>query len=298
MHSPRKRKAKPDTGSSNMWLVSPLPERVYATSAHPKWLRPSPTSLLCAGANIIGIYLAAVATQQMQATSMPVFIAAAALGFAHRLAVYAAIGWIWYAIDYCVAVDGVILCYLWQFSSGAIAADDEQAHAQLFVVSAGIGIFALQLKSKFLLHHPESATSWWIHVGVPLWLSLAMRNWAGFGGDASGLATTELITLFLKAYMKWWLGYFGLIILRNAVSLPLGLSEAPCLVDDFMGGPCPHFGLKCKFMVGHGLLALFGGVVASFAYSNLLVHQFWVALVTASSVYHGVAWMRSCATTK
>ena len=101
-HSPRNRKAKPDTGSAYMWLVSPLPEKVYATSAHPKWLRPRPTALLCAIVNMVGMYIAALATQQDQTASTSVFLFLAVLSFAHRLVVYAAIHWLWYVIDYCV----------------------------------------------------------------------------------------------------------------------------------------------------------------------------------------------------
>ena len=273
-----------------MWLVSPLPEKVYATSAHPKWLRPMPTALLCAAVNLVGMYIAAMATQQKQTESTSVFLVLAGLSFAHRLVVYAAIHWLWYVIDYCVIMCGIIFWHLWQFSNGETAADDEEATARLFVLSAGIGSFVLMLNTKLLLHHPECAASWWIHVGVPIWLSLAMRNWAGF--NSTGLLTTvDIIVIFLRSYLPWWLGYFGFIIIRP--SLPFALDKWPYLVGDYMGAN-PTFFHKFKFMAGHGIFALLGGVVGAFAYSNLLVHQLWVALGTASSAYHGLKFYRSC----
>jgi hypothetical protein len=291
-HSPRKRKSKPDTGSRHMWLVNPLPEKVYATYVHPKWLLITPSSVACAAVNMGAVCMAALATQKEQATSSTfIFLVLAICSFSHRMLVYAAIDWHWYVVDYCVIMDAAIAWQLWQLSSGAIAADDERAVAQLFVMAAGIGSFVLMLSTKFAIHHPECAASWWIHVGVPLWLSLAMRHWPGFAASGQ-LSGTEIFGLFVRGYLPWWCGYFCLIMFKPFI--PCWLAKSPCLITDYMGS-APSFRLQLKFMTGHALFAVFGGAVGSIAYNSLLLHWLWVGLTTASSVVYGLKFYRACA---
>ena len=56
-------------------------------------------------------------------------------------------------------------------------------------------------------------------------------------------------TTLARRYLPWWLSYFALVIVRDAIELPMSLSQSPCLVDDFMGGAKPPLRLKFKVRV-------------------------------------------------
>lgn len=272
-----------------MWLVSPKPEGVYVSTPHEKWTRVTPSSVACAVVNLLLMGVAAWSTQQDQASSVKIFsvcIGAVTLG---RILAYARIDWAWYFLDYCVFANAAVVWFLLK------PAHTDEEMAQYFVVITGVGIFALQLKSKCLLHHWECASSWWIHVGL-IWLTLAMRNWKPAMPAVFSFA--ELMLLFVRVYLPWWLSYFALVIVRDAIELPMSLSQSPCLVDDFMGGAKPPLRLKFKFMAGHGLLAMVGGAVGCLCYQHPIVHALWVLLTLASSVFHATKFYQACLATK
>jgi hypothetical protein len=304
-----------DPMPDNPGFLGPLlwPNDIHVSTPHPQslpWLAYGRRALffwvLCTAASVAHLAVSSLALEGAVPFSTEVLlghcsipIVAALLVW--RLVVYTRLGFSWYLLDMCYVWDVMLVLNL---SLGYWPA----LRRMLVLMTTGpVPIAAALLRMPVLLHHPESMSSWCLHLGIG-WLAYgclwgappgaySVTAAAGIGAvDAAGAAAAgfwpavwaDALLTFRGVYLPWAALHLLFVLAKQLIPDSCG-GQWPTLFEDMLG-PNPDLSGKLKFCTAHAVFTLATVFVGALVASWHTLHLGYLCVITLDLGRLGAKW--------